>query len=231
MGGLAVCTAVLNKDPRFSLPLLPAVALVSSSLMERHGVREGERHGVRSLRMGRGAIVVLVILVGLLQYVGISFGIPWLPQRVAVVGLPVFAQECHLSRHPARTAWPLAELAEEVYRHVPLEAPVRVLSNHGSLNAEVLKYEVVRAHLPELIPAYLDIRPLAQTRTPTWEELASYAALITKTGSQGPEAHARFIEETQCLLARHQADLAVAYPHQRQFAWPDGSTATVYVKP
>jgi hypothetical protein len=217
LGGLAVCTAVLNKDPRFSLPLLPAVALVSSGWLWHS--------------RGRTVLVPWVILVGLLQYVGVSFGIPWLPQRVAVAGLPVFAQECHLSRHPARTKWPLAELVEEVYRHVPLEAPVRVLPNHGSLNAEVLKYKVVRAHLPELIPAYPDIRPLAQTRTPTWEELASYAALITKTGSQGLEAHARFIEETQCLLARHQADLAVAYPHQRQFAWPDGSTATVYVKP
>jgi len=254
IGGLIGFTLVLNKDPRFTLPLLPAVAVLSSAWLvgsPRHsprevacGVARGESDPLerplpfvpfvsRSGRLSthwRLGLVAGVAALALIQYEGLSYGWPRFPEWVGIFSLPLYAQHCHLSRHPSPQRWPLTEMVTAIYARAPLNARVGVLVDCGHLNGYTLRaYAFERAMAARLWPpVWPEVGPAAQDRPLTWEELLRYDVLVLKTGSPG--AHPAAIERTRQMIAARDAQFRAAFQPGPTFPWPDGSTARLYFR-
>lgn len=228
VGGLLVLTVVLNKDPRFTAPLLPAVAVLSSAwLADRPG---GVEKAGRRRAVGRGGLIAGIATLALIQYGGLSYGWPRLPERIEYFSLPLYAQHCHLSRHPSPQRWPLTEMVTAIYARAPLNARVGVLVDCGHLNGYTLRaYAFERAVASHLWPpVWPEVGPAAQERPLTWAELLRYDVLVLKTGSPG--AHIAALERTRQMIAAREAQFREAFQPGPSFLWPDGSIARLYFR-
>lgn len=214
VGGWAALTLVWNKDPRFSLPLLPAVAVFSvgwlSTLRRAHQVALGTVLG----------------LVAIVQYWGVSYGLPFLPPRVEVLGLPLYAQSCHLSHPPRREVWPVREIVARLGRERGWVGPVGILPNCPRFNARTFRYYAYLETLPQFPQVQPQVEPIAQDRVVSLEDLGEFDVLVFKTGDQGE--HAWFIEATQGELAAQEEVFRERFHLAQRWNLPDGSEAQVY---
>jgi 4-amino-4-deoxy-L-arabinose transferase-like glycosyltransferase len=81
--GYAVLTIVPNKgEERYAQPLLPPIALLLAGSVEAIGRRW----------MRRGVVVVIVAIGGF-NYVGLTYGLPWLPQRLYLHSFAIISHE------------------------------------------------------------------------------------------------------------------------------------------
>lgn len=217
-GGIATMTTVLNKDPRFTLPVLPAAAVSVAYLLSN--VKRG------ALRASLGAAVGGLAL---LQWLLALFAPGWLPQTVGPKEWPLASKVVHLSRPPSREDWKVEEILSLVESRAGgrLDFCLGVLANHPRFEPLLFRYQMMARHLDKLIPWMPCVKILGQSSGRVYKELFDCHFVVTKTGCQGPPGHAVWIYETLRLM-KERPEFRRKFRLIARLPLPDGSEALVY---
>jgi hypothetical protein len=186
---------IQNRNLRYTLPLLPAVALLAA-------------RGLTSLPSAwRPPARAAVLGVALLQVGAVAFGIPPVPRWSPFVGVPLV-----ISNPPRRATWPHQEiLARIVGESRGAPTTVAVVPNDNFFSVSNFRYYAVRERLPLTLSRAWDLSPIG------------VEFIVTKTGDQGPAfsiAKARRIMER---LARGDPAFERVFPVIAEYPLPDGS--------
>lgn len=196
----ALFSLIQNKNLRYTLPTLPAAALVATA---------GWR--ALDLRWRRGLTWVCVG-VGLVQISMVAFLIPP-PPRIPGLSLPMV-----FGLTPSRADWQHDHVLDDLVRASGGRAvTVSVVPNHSSFSVSNFRYEAARRRLPfKMMRAWAG--------PPFGVDFA-----IVKTGEQGPDfsvAKARRI----MLALDGDPFLARIYPVVGEYPLPDGSRAQLRMR-
>jgi 4-amino-4-deoxy-L-arabinose transferase-like glycosyltransferase len=192
---------IQNKNLRYSLPLLPAAALVAAA-----GV------SVLPTRARRG-LGWVCLLAGAAQVGSAAFALPPPTVLAPVVSSIAF------SWPPDGRDWRHRELLEAILRAAgPGEARVAVVPNDNFFSVSNFRYEVERDRLPLRLSRAWDQAPLG----------VDFA--IVKTGDQGPDAASAKPDRIMAALGGGDPWLAAAYPVIARAPLPDGSEGMVRMR-
>jgi hypothetical protein len=186
-----------NKNMRYTLPLLPVVAVVAAV-------------GWRALpRSGRLATAVVLALVAALQVSATAFD---RPHAAAVPGLGV---PLGVASPPVRGDWPLRQILTLIARDSGSRpVTVSVVANHPYFSKSNFSYYAVREGLPFDFVRAWDDTPLG----------IDY--MVLKTGDVGPAWTEKKIRHVLARM-QSEEDLAEVFPVIGEFHLPDGSQAFV----
>jgi hypothetical protein len=205
---LALFFLIQNKNLRYTLPLLPAAAVVAGL-------------GFAALpALARRPLAVLVAAFAAVQVVGAAFPVwPALRQPLLEAGFTMDAA-------PDRAEWRQREVLARIVddaasaraagARVPAAPTVSVVPNHPKFSVSNFRYYAVRDGLP-------------LTFMRAWDDPFGVAYMIVKSGDVGPPWTAERIERVRARLAADRS-LAGVYPVIAEFALPDGSKAEVRVR-
>lgn len=193
----AVFLLLQNKNLRYTLPLLPLVAVVAAL-------------GVEPLRgRARAAAVAVLLAVAIAQVSATAFGVP--PNG----SLPGVAAPWVLAQPPQRQQWPHRQILQTIHadsRGAP--ATVSIVPNHPDFAVSNFRYYGLRDGLPLVLRRSWGANPLG----------VDY--MVLKTGYLGPDWTVRRPTRVMQRLDADAA-LARIYPVIAEMPLPDGSTATV----
>lgn len=218
--GLVMLTPVANKDPRFSMPLLPALAVLTGGLL----AGDDERW-----QPWQAVVATCIVALGLLQWQGVAFGLPLLPARIGPAWAPLYADEPQLGRHPSHADWPHEALARDIARVTRAGGRCGVVPNTTLVSADSLRYWVERQMLPYLMDKD---RAVAVLRVPaaTPDQLASgdqrFDSLVTLSGKQG--VHAEAADAVMDNLRRQGNRFAARYALVAEYKLPEGEVISLY---
>ncbi len=192
---------IQNKNLRYTLPLLPAAALVAAA-------------GVAALvPRARRAVGWACVVAGTLQVGAAAFAIP--PPTL----LAPLVHSVAYSRPPDGRDWRHRELLEAIARAAGSgEVRVAVVPNDNFFSVSNFRYEVVRDRLRLRLGRAWDQAPLG----------VDFA--IVKTGDQGPDAASAKPDRIMAALEGGDPWLAAAYPVIARVALPDGSEGMVRMR-
>jgi hypothetical protein len=189
---------IQNKNLRYTLPMMPATALVTVAGV--HALTPRWRRGITWACVG----------VGLLQVSMAAFTIPT-PVRVPGLLLPLV-----VGQPPSREDWQHEQILADLSRETG-GAPTRVavVPNYNFFSISTLRYEAIRRRLP------LDMsRP--------WSDMPfGIDFVILKTGSQGPSFSVARAERIMKAFDGGDPYLAEVFPLIHEYPLPDGSTGMV----
>lgn len=227
IGGAYLLTSLFgNKDVRYTLPYLPAVAIITAL-------------GLCLLRPAvlRRGLIVLLVLYAAFEFVGASWGLSrampagTLPAHIAVraggINWPVYAESLHLMSPPVSQDWPVATILRQMVRLGPARPEglsLTVLPNAPYFEPNVFMYYVLAEGLrvqPFGITGVLEV-PDARARV-----LAS-DYVVAKTGDQGPAYTVQQAEVLSTELDEPSSDLGGRFEVVGVYPLPDGSIARLY---
>jgi hypothetical protein len=190
----ALFSLIQNKNLRYTLPILPAAALVATA---------GWR--ALDLRWRRGLTWVCVGL-GLAQVSMVAFLIP-APPQIPGLSLPMV-----FGLPPSRADWQHARILADLERlSGGAPATVSVVPNHNFFSVSNFRYEAAVRRLP-----------LQMTR-PWSDAPLGVDFVILKTGSQGPSFSVAKAERITSAFDGGDPYLAEIFPVVSEYALPDGS--------
>ena len=197
----ALITLIQNKNLRYSLPILPAAALVAAA-------------GIRALSPAwRRRAVWGCLALGALQTSIAAFAVPARPVHFGPFGI-----QAVFSHAPLRGDWHHAEILADLMRESGgRPATVAVVPNYNFLSTSTLRYEAERRGLPVTVTRGWDAVPFGVD------------VAVVKTGSQGPRFTAERPERIMRAFAADRY-LAAAYPVVAEYPLPDGSRAALRVR-
>ena len=192
---------IQNKNLRYTLPLLPAAALVTAA-------------GVSALppraRRGLGWACAIV---GVAQVGSAAFALPPPTLLAPTVSSVAF------SWPPDGRDWHHREILDAILRAAgPGGARVAVVPNDNFLSVSNFRYEVTRDRLPLRLSRAWEQAPLG----------VDFA--IVKTGDQGPDAASAKPDRIMAALEGGDPWLAAAYPVIVRVPLPDGSEGMVRMR-
>jgi dolichyl-phosphate-mannose-protein mannosyltransferase/DUF2993 family protein len=190
---------IQNKNPRYTLPILPMASVVAALAFEACPAR------LRRVAIG------MMLVVAAVQVSATAFAVP--PR----FGVPGTVLAGAIPAAPIRDDWGHEQILDAITRHARRhDGPVTVsiVPNHAWFSTSNFRYYAVR-----------DGRPLHVVRA--WDEAPIHVHyMVLKTGDQGPpwtEAKSRRV----IMRLSDDADLARVYPVIAELPLPDGSTAIV----
>jgi hypothetical protein len=199
LGPFAVFCLIQNKNLRYTLPILPAAALVAAA-------------GARALRpsLRRGATWACVA-VGALQVSMTAFALP-APPTLPMSGLPMV-----FIRPPEPAEWPQRRILADVERESGGEAvTVAIVPNHEYFSVSNFRYDTARLRLP--------FRTIGGWSGPPF----GVDFVVVKTGYQGPPWTAEKSERLTRAVEGADPYLAEVFPVVGQYPLPDGSLASLH---
>jgi 4-amino-4-deoxy-L-arabinose transferase-like glycosyltransferase len=134
VGTLVAFTLLQHKDGRYTLPMLPALAVIATSWVEYVSTR------------ARRWAAMLLVAYGALAFLVISFGSSLLPSSVSVGRVVLFAQHGYIVGPPTDEDWHQAEAMKAVAgspaseRTFAYEGPDTIWFNEHGLNYYALRY-------------------------------------------------------------------------------------------
>jgi dolichyl-phosphate-mannose-protein mannosyltransferase/DUF2993 family protein len=196
---LLIFCSIQNKNLRYTLPILPAAALVAAA-------------GARAVRPGLRQVITWACLgLGVLQVSMTTFGVPAPPT------LPLSALPMVFIRPPERTSWPQHQILTDIARETGgRPATVAIVPNHPYFSTSNFRYDATQLRLP------FDL-----TRGWTGPPFGIDFAVV-KTGAQGPPWTAEKSERLTRALQGGDPYLAEVYPVVGRYPLPDGSVATLH---
>jgi uncharacterized membrane protein len=208
-----VFTFIGNKEARFMMPILPAVAIVSAAWVV----------DIRNSKL-KVFIISLILVYGVAQFFMMSYGIESIPDEkkldTPVYPTYLFHQEGYWSRHPRTEDWKIQEILRNINETRQKTSPgiVCVLPDQIRFSAMAFTYYARLDYLP------LRIRGYAWNPAGFYNEIMSCNYVITKSDHYAPPFLRKNVEETMAVLeskSRHFEILA-------EYTLPDNSTARVY---
>jgi hypothetical protein len=201
LGPFILFSLIQNKNLRYTLPILPAAALVAAV-------------GLRSLpaaaRRWTGAAVVVL---GTLQVSMALFQVPTPPT------LPGMVMPLALGRAPSRADWQHERILADLGRASGGQpVTVAVIPNDNFFSVSNFRYEVVRRGLPYRMTRAWSDAPLGVD------------FVILKSRDQGPSYAASRPERLTRAFAGGDPYWVQAFPVIAEYPLPDGSTATLRVR-
>ncbi len=217
-----------NKDIRYTLPYLPAIAVITALGLVRI------RHPLNR-RVG----LILVLSYTFIQFSGLSFGLSqklpmgWLAPRVSLhlgsISLTLYAESVHIASAPRPENWQtqtilddiIADASEWSAQHQTLT--VAILPNAPFFEPQGFIYQVKASSLPihiTFITDGVEIDRLTQ--------IAVSDYVVTKTGSQGPHWT---LQDTIMLTEEIQdpsSQLGRQFVLVKEYNLPDGSNSQVF---
>jgi 4-amino-4-deoxy-L-arabinose transferase-like glycosyltransferase len=119
VGSVLFFTVLRNKDARYILPVMPAVAVLSVYWFDQ------------LKPMWRRCLTYIVVAYGVVVFWAISFGLPFLPQEVSLnvgdTSYALFSQSGYIIGAPTREKWH----QEEVFQYISGQNGVKTLSYSG----------------------------------------------------------------------------------------------------
>lgn len=210
-----VLTFAVNKDPRYAVPMLPAIALLIAL-----GISElSDRR--RRLAFG------LVALFSISNYFLYSFDSRWNDVELRFGRLVLLAGTLDWAQPPVSENWPaeaiVNAIADDAARRGATRPRVRVLFSHPRLNAHALNYfATLRVRSPRFATVHFS------TPTPLPELIeqiqADFEYLLVKSADPGPAMLNVRNREVAAALSR--GDLR--YEPLSALGLPDGSQAEIY---
>ena len=192
---------IQNKNLRYTLPLLPAAAIVAAAAVAALPPR------------ARRAVTWACVAVGALQVGAAAFAVP------SPTVLAPLVPELAFSRPPDGRDWHHRELLAAVAAAAGAgEARVAVVANDNYFSVSNFRYEVVRDRLPLRLSRAWDQAPMG----------VDFA--IVKTGDQGPDAASAKPDRIMAALEGGDPWLAAAYPVIARVPLPDGSEGMVRMR-
>ena len=200
LGPLVIFSLIQNKNLRYMLPILPAIALVAAA-------------AVRSLpRVGRRVVSGLCLIAGVLQVSMTAFTAP-MPPRVPGLLLPLA-----LPWPPDGADWQHGKILADLTRESGgRPATVAVVPNDNFFSVSNFRYEATVQRLP-----------LRMTR-PWADAPLDVDFAILKTGSQGPSYSIAKSEAVNRAFEQDRY-LAEIFPVLSEYPLPDGSRGILRVR-
>ncbi|MEK7443507.1 MAG: glycosyltransferase family 39 protein [candidate division NC10 bacterium] len=192
---------IQNKNLRYTLPLLPAAALLAAA-------------GLAQLAPSwRRAITWGCLALGVLQVSSAAFAVPPPPSVKPLLGPVVF------SRPPDGSDWRHREALDAILRAAEgRPATVAVVANDNYFSVSNFRYDVVRERLPLTMMRAWDGSPLG------------VEFVIVKTGDQGPDFASAKPDRIMAAFGGGDPWLAAAFPVIAEFPLPDGSRGMVRMR-
>ncbi|MBI3584992.1 MAG: glycosyltransferase family 39 protein [Nitrospinae bacterium] len=205
IGSYLIVTAVANKDSRYSMHYLPAVAIFSTFWIK----------DIKSVIVKNGLSVIIITFV-LLQYLSSTYGLRLF--SVERTSLGPFNFILLQKNPPIKEDWRVDEIEKVILaenRFYNTKNMVRIIPDYPTFAKATFEYY-------KYFNNYDNIHFSWHTNFPDFTDY-----IVTKTGNVGPlfreKAHilTKYIEE-----APHQ--FTNIFRKFREFSLPDGSTATLY---
>lgn len=221
-------TFAANKDPRFTVPYLTALAIFSAQ-------------GLAWLkpRAVRAALTALIALYALLQFSGLSWGLSQrlpsgvLPPRVGIhVGshlLPVYSEVVHMASPAAPEDWQEQAMLHDLLATMSPQngtrhAVLSVLANAEFFEPNAFTYYALAERLPVDVLYLPDPFRSHGAR----EKLAKSDYVITKTGDLGPAWTTKETSELTQELLTPLSELGSQFELVGGYPLPDGSEGRLY---
>jgi len=216
-----------HKDVRFTMPLLPAVALISAM-------------GILSVRGGvsRAMLIALIVLVATIEFVGLTFGLnAWLPSiippqlwvQIGGLRLRAYSETVHIASPPRAEDWQVHNILRDLLTDALVShssgrtVMLLVLPNCPFFEVNAFTYYALADHLPVQTTA------IAGSLEPSdyEERLLRSDYVVAKTGDQGPPWTLHHVPEINAALHEPTHPLFARFRPVKQYALPDGSKATL----
>jgi hypothetical protein len=198
---LAAISLAHNKDLRYLVPVLPAMAVVAAV------------PGRALSRRARIGLLGLCALAGALQVSMALFGVPSPPP------VPGRSERLVMSRPPDPAPWPQRAIVDAIERERGRRpTAVAVVPNHPFFSRSNFSYEIALRALPYRAGRAWRSAPLG----------IDYVVL--KSGAQGPAWTAERPERIARAFAGGDPHLAAVYPVVAEYPLPDGSVAALRVR-
>jgi hypothetical protein len=199
LGPFIIFSLIQNKNLRYTLPILPAAALVAAA-------------GARALRPAlRRGVTWACIALGALQVAMTAFALP-APPTLPVSGLPMV-----FIRPPEPADWPQRRILADI-EHESGGQPVTVaiVPNHEYFSASNFRYDTASLRLPfEIIRGW--------SGPPFGVDF-----VVVKTGAQGPPWTAEKSGRLTRAVQGGDPYLAEVFPVVGEYPLPDGSLASLH---
>jgi Dolichyl-phosphate-mannose-protein mannosyltransferase/LmeA-like phospholipid-binding len=198
LGPFVVFTLIQNKNLRYTLPILPAAALVAAA-------------GARGLPpvLRRGVTWGCVVL-GALQVSMTAFALP-APPTLPGSGLPMV-----FVRRPEPADWQHARILGDIERESGNQpVTVAIVPNYDFFSVSNFRYEAARLGLP--------FRMIGAWQGPPF----GVDFVIVKTGSQGAPWTAERLEKITRAVDGDDPYLAEVFPVVGRYALPEGSVGSL----
>src|SRR3990172_6606322 len=205
IGSYIIVTAIANKDSRYSMHYLPAVAIFSTFWIK--DIKSG---------IAKDSISVIIIIFIFLQYFSSLYGLRLLPaERISLGSLNIILSQ---SNPPARENWKVDEIEKVILSEnsfYNIKNMVRIIPDYPTFAKATFEYY-------KYFNKYDNIHFSWHTNFP---EFTDY--IVTKTGDVGP-----LFREKAHTLTKYIKDAPTEFTNIfrkfREFKLPDGSTATIY---
>jgi 4-amino-4-deoxy-L-arabinose transferase-like glycosyltransferase len=210
VGGWLGLLLFQNKDPRYTAPLLPAIALVTGVLFQK---KEG---------LAKILIPVLVF-----QHFLVSFGIPQLPSAITLAkggtgaityDWNVYTQSYFTWGPPAREDWKIEHVLETVKKEGRQNLRIGLVPDIPRFDTLAFRFYITRDRLPVFIDRLV---------TPTEEAMKSndYILSVEDRKVVEPGAHtAPVLNDIAVYLAQHPQ----TFEPVEKFSLPNGDVIQLY---
>lgn len=218
-----------NKDVRYTLPYLPAIALLTSI-----GIMQLRSRATRSLLMSMG------IVMGFAQFGVLTFGVSALaggviqPRvQVSFLHMPmtVYSEVVHVASPPQRQDWQIQTILNRILLDNPVAPSVTrpkeigVIPNAPHFEMQSFLYFIKVDHMP------LSVHTVDRgTRRESLEQALRSDYLVTKSGGLGPNWTIQDGYELTLELQDKNSILGREFKVLDSMPLPDGSTAYIFRK-
>src|SRR3990170_8215155 len=205
IGSYIVVTAIANKDSRYSMHYLPAVAIFSTFWIK--DIKSG---------IAKDSISVIIIIFIFLQYFSSLYGLRLFSvERISLGALNIILSQ---SNPPARDDWRVDEIEKVILNEnsfYNMKNMVRIIPDYPMFSKAAFEYY-------KYFNKYDNIHFSWHTNFPDFTDY-----IVTKTGNVGP----LFREKAHTLtkyIETPPPEFTNIFSKFREFSLPDGSTATIY---
>ncbi|MCK5177441.1 MAG: glycosyltransferase family 39 protein, partial [Candidatus Aenigmarchaeota archaeon] len=208
-----VFTFIRNKDIRYIMPLLPAIAIISS-----FWIMNLKKKTIKSL------VVLSIVIIALFQFVLITSGVSWLPHEDTIstpIGdLKIYSQHVHVTHHPKAEDWKIEEILANINELNYFRPVICIVPNNYRFMNSNFKY-------------YLELNNYSfiskNIRTNKYEKNLYYCDfIITKSENQGPSFTTKYIEKAMIYIDSNPLIFNDTFTIFEKHSLPDSSVSKIY---
>jgi len=221
-----VLASFLNKDSRYTMPLLPAIAVITALGLWRCRPRQ--------LKIG---LIAFLGVYAVIQYLGMTFGFAQIvsvgkwPDRVALhigsLTLPILAENVHIAGPARAEDWRVPDILQAIKqssanRQRPLK--IIVVPNRSHFEPNVFMYF---GHLERMSIEVHGVTGILPVDAPQ-QLLSNSDYVVVKSGNQGPAWTVQEADQLTALMNDRSSDLGSQFELLGEYALPDGSVSQLY---